>query len=140
MTPDFKPQTAMADKCVAHMRQPRGRANRDGEDMGLCRLWCAEADLHCPMELAESQGLGGLITKRLVTLSHLRPFTSGKQPTTAMGPLLCSKQFGKHFCETTDLEMWLTDSFWTEALRQFREKKSQQTMLRKLDVQMKGNE
>lgn len=27
--------------------------------------------------------------------------------------------------------MWLTGSFWTEALRQFREKKSQQTMLGK---------
>lgn len=65
----------MADQCVAHMRQPHGHVNGTGKesaDVGLCRLWSAEADLHCPMEMTESQGPGGLIAKHLVTLSRLR--------------------------------------------------------------------
>lgn len=64
----------MEDQCVAHMRQPHGHVNgteKESADVGLCRLWSAEADLHCPMELAESRGLGGLNAKHLVTLSHL---------------------------------------------------------------------
>lgn len=131
----------MADKCVAHMRQPHGRMNGDREGerrRGFCRLQYAEADLHCPMELAEAQGLGGLTAKGLVTHSRLRPLTSGKRPTTPLGPFLCSEQFGKHFCETSGLQMWLTGLLWTEALKQFREKRSQQTMLGKLGVQTKG--
>lgn len=65
----------MTDQCVAHMRQPHGHVNgmgKESADVGLCRLWSAEADLHCPMELTESQGPGGLTAKHLVTLSRLR--------------------------------------------------------------------